>query len=116
MDLGHHVVAIDADRHAARRAQRDMQNRALFCDVDLVAAEHRVDPAAEIGLGGDGEEQFDGFVDDAVLRVVGEEADGFEREPFAAGGVLGEELAEVPVLDLGVMGFEGLPACASLRD
>ena len=34
------------NRRAARRAQRDMQHRAVFRDVDLLAAEHRVDPLA----------------------------------------------------------------------
>ena len=33
-----------------RRAQRDVQHRALLGDVDLVAAEHRVDPCAQARL------------------------------------------------------------------
>ena len=33
-----------------RRAQRDVQHGAVLGDVDLLAAEHRVDPLAQAGL------------------------------------------------------------------
>ena len=93
MHLGDHVLAVDVDDRSLGSAEGDVQNGAILGDVDLVAAEHRIDPAAQVRLGGESEEQLHGFVDDAVLRVIGEEADGFESEPFAASGILGEEFA-----------------------
>ena len=48
--LRHDVLAVDQDRRALRRAQRDVQHRAVFRDVDPVAAEHRVDAGAQTGL------------------------------------------------------------------
>ena len=50
VNLGHDVLAVDYDRRAARRAQRDVQHGAVFGDVDLVAAEHRVDALAQPAL------------------------------------------------------------------
>ena len=47
---GHDVLAIDDDRRAFRRAQRHVQDGAVFRDVDLLAAEHRVDPRAQAGF------------------------------------------------------------------
>ena len=50
VDLGHHVLAVDDDRRTSRRAQRDVQDRSLLRDVDLLAAEHRVDPRPQAGF------------------------------------------------------------------
>ena len=50
VDVGHDVLAVDDDRRASRRAQRDVQHGAVLGDVDLLAAEHRVDARAQAGL------------------------------------------------------------------
>ena len=50
VDLGHHVLAVDDDRCAARRAQGHVQDGAVFRDVDLVAPEHGVDARAQAGF------------------------------------------------------------------
>ena len=50
MDVGHDIPAIENDGSPARRAQRHMQHRAVLGDVDLVAAEHRVDAVLQPGL------------------------------------------------------------------
>ena len=46
----HDVLAVDHDRRAARRAQRHVQHRPVLGDVDLLAAEHRVDAFAQAAL------------------------------------------------------------------
>ncbi len=45
--LRHDVLAVHRDRRAFRRTKRDMQNGAVFGDVDLLAAEHGVDARAK---------------------------------------------------------------------
>jgi hypothetical protein len=46
--FGNDVLApSDQDRGAARSAQRDVQHGAVLGDVDLLAAEHRVDALAQ---------------------------------------------------------------------
>ena len=45
MHLRHDVLAVDDDRRALRRSQRHVQHGPIFGDVDLLAAEHGVDPA-----------------------------------------------------------------------
>ena len=44
MDFGHHVLAIHHDGGVLRRAQGHVQDGAVLGHVDLLAAEHRVDP------------------------------------------------------------------------
>ncbi len=57
MHVGHDVLPVDHDRLAARRAQRDVQHGAVLGDVDLLAAEHRVDARAQPRLAGELQEQ-----------------------------------------------------------
>ena len=47
MDFGHDVHAVDDDRLAFRCSQGDVQDGAIFGDVDLVAAKHGVDPRTQ---------------------------------------------------------------------
>ena len=47
MHLRHDVLAVHDDRCASRRAQGDVQDGAVLGDVDLVTAEHGVDPRAQ---------------------------------------------------------------------
>ncbi len=73
VDLGHHVLAVDDDRCPSRRAQGHVQHGAVLGDVDLLAAEHGVDPRAQAGFLRQLQEQLEGFVGDAILRVVEED-------------------------------------------
>ena len=107
--LGHHVLAVDDDRRALRRAQRDVQDRAVLRHVDLLAAEHGVDPRAQAGLLGELDEQPQRLVGDAVLRVVEVDAGGFRGQAFAAPGIVREELPQMHAVDRRVMGLERLP-------
>jgi hypothetical protein len=47
-----------------------VQDRTVFRDVDLLAAEHGVNALAQAGFIGELQEQLEGFVSDAVLRVI----------------------------------------------
>ena len=76
--LGDDVDAVDLDVLALGRAQRDVQDGAVLGDVDLLAREHRVDPGTEPGPLGQGDEQADGLVGEAVLGVV--EVDAVDLE------------------------------------
>ena len=44
VDFGHHVLAVDEDRCALGRPQGHVQDGPVLRDVDLLAAEHGVDP------------------------------------------------------------------------
>ena len=55
--IGHDVMAVGDDLLAARRSQRDVQNRTVFGDVDVLAGEHRVDPLAQPGPLGERDQQ-----------------------------------------------------------
>ena len=67
MHFGHHVFAVDHDGCAFGRAQRHMQDGALFGDVDLFAAEHGVDARAQAAFVGQLQQQAQRLIGDAVL-------------------------------------------------
>ncbi len=90
VNLRHDVFAVDHDRSSARCAQSDVQHRALFGDVDLVAAKHRVDSRAELSVLGQCEQQAHRFVGDAMLRIVEIETGGLDGETLAAIRVFGK--------------------------
>jgi hypothetical protein len=50
VDLRNHVHTINEDGCTPWRAQRHMQYRTLFRGVDLLAAEHGIDPRLQAGL------------------------------------------------------------------
>ena len=109
VDVWHDVSAIDEDAFARRRAQRDMQDRALFGSVDLVAAEHGIDPLAQGAGFGKRHQQAQRLVGDAVLRIVQVDAGRFRDQPFATRWIGGKQLAEVPAPDLSAMLSERAP-------
>ena len=75
-------------------------------------SEHGVDPRSQAGFLGQFDEQLEGFVGDAVLRVIQEEAHSLGRHPLAALGVIREEISQMQFPDLLVVGLEGLPGLA----
>src|SRR5512142_1011418 len=82
VNLANHVHAIEEDLLALWRAQRDMQNRPLFGDVDLVAREHGVDVLAQAGLLRELQEQSSRLAGDSILRVVEIETHDLQGETF----------------------------------
>ena len=115
MNLGHDVLAVMDDRSAARRAQGDVQHRALLGGVDLLAAEHGVDALAQARLLGELQQQGQGFVGDAVLGIVEIDSGGFGHEPLAAPAILGEELPQLGAPDLLVMLLQQRPGRAQVQ-
>src|SRR5262245_16459385 len=92
VDLGHDIPAVVYDGGAARRAQGHVQHCAVLRDVDLVAAEHRLNALLEPDLPGELDQQPQRLVGDAVFRVVEIDSGDLDREPLAALRVLGKEL------------------------
>ena len=109
MDVRDHIVPVDDDRRRGRRAQRHVQDRAIFGDVDLVAAEHRVDPPTQIRFIRELAQQPHRLVGDAMLGVVEIDAGGFDRQPLSAARIVLEQLTEVPGLQRPGVRVERLP-------
>ena len=98
VDLRHDILAVHEDGCSFGRAQGHVQHGALLRDVDFLAAEHGVDPRSQAGFLGQLEQQLEGFVGDAVLRVIQEEARRLGRHALAALGVIREEIAQMQFL------------------
>ncbi len=82
--IGHDVVPVDNDGCPARRAQRDMQHCPIFGDVNLVTAEHGVDPRPQTGLLRELKEEPDRLVGHAILRIIEVNTRRFGRHTLAA--------------------------------
>ena len=118
MDLRHDVFAIHDDGLPFGGAQGHVQDGPLFRDVDFVPAKHGIDAGPQAGFLRQLQQELERLIGDAVLRIVEVDADGLDRHPLPALGVVREELPEMQLADLRVMGFEGLPrrACGELCD
>src|SRR5579883_1550369 len=108
--VGDDVPAVEHDRCPAGRPQRHVEHGALLGRVDLVAAEHGLDPLAQAGRRGERAQQPQGLVHDPVLGVVEAEARGLGDHALAAPGIRREEVAEVPGRDQRVVGGERVPS------
>ena len=115
VDLGNNVLAVGLDGFAFRRAQGDVQHRPLLRDVDLVAAKHGIDPRAQARLLGQLQQQLQRFVGDAILRVIEVNPYCLSRQSLPALGVVGEQLAQVKLLDLLVVCSQGFPCVTTLQ-
>ena len=91
------------------RAQGHVQDGPVFRDVDLLAPEHGVDARSQAGFLRQLQEELEGFVGDAVLRVIQVEAHRLGRHALAALGIVREELSEMQLADIFMVGFKGLP-------
>ena len=115
MDLRHDILAIDHDGRPFRRAQRHVQDRTIFRNVDFLTPEHRVDSLAQSGLLGKPDEQAYRLVVDTILRVIQEDAGGLRRHPLATRWISGEQVTQVPPPHCPIVIFESAPRPLSAR-
>ena len=112
MDIRNDVAAIDHYGRVFRGAEGRVENGAVLRDVDFFAGEHGLRAGAKAGLFSQLDEEFQGLIRYAVFGEVEEEAGGLRGKARPAGGVDGEEIAEVEITHFGVVEFEGLPGRA----
>ena len=103
MHLLDDVLPVHDQRAVLRHPQRHVQHRPVLADVDVLAGEHRVAAPLDVSLLRQLDQQLQRLVGDPVLGVVEEEAGALGDQALAAVGVLGEDLAQVAVADLGVV-------------
>ncbi len=109
MHFGNHVLAVHDDRLILGRAQGHMQHRALLGDVDLVAAKHGIDARTQVRLFRQLEQKLDGFIGDAVFRIIEKDAFGLGRQALSTLRVGSEQLPQMHLADFFRMTFETLP-------
>ena len=112
VDLGDNVLAVHDDGSVLRRAQGHMQHGAVLREVDLLPAEHGVDALAQAGFRRQLQQELEGFVGDAVLGVIQEEARRLRGHALAAFRVSREELPQMQLPGLLVVRRERLPGLA----
>jgi hypothetical protein len=108
-------VAVYLDYGLAGGAQGHVQHGAILGTVDPGAAEHRCDLLAQARGAGQGHEQIERLVGNAVLAIVEVEAGSFSAQPLAAALVGSKEVAQVGGADRRGVRLERLPLGAGVR-
>src|SRR5690606_15997521 len=88
------IAAVDLDAGAERRAQGHVQRRPVFGDIDVGTAEHGFDARGHAAFPGQGKQQAQGVVADALLRIIQVPAGPFCSQAFAPGRIAGETLTQ----------------------
>ena len=70
VNLRHDILTIHPNLFVARGAQRHVQHRPVLGEIDLVAAEHRIDFSAQAAFLGQAQQQPQGLVGEAMLGIV----------------------------------------------
>ncbi len=107
--VGHHVATVDDDGTIRAIAKRDVQDRAVLRDVDLLAGEHPARPTREIRLRRERAQQRHRLVRHAILREIEEQILEAQRQLLEAFRIVREEVAQVHRCDGGVMCGESFP-------
>ena len=115
VNLRHNVLAVDQDVSTSWRTQRHMQYGAMFRDVDLLTAKHRIDPGAQSGVLGKLDEQLDRLVVDAMFRVIEVDARHLRGHALATLWIIREQAAQVQVAHDLIMSLQSLPGRVSAR-
>ena len=109
MHLGYYVDSVDQHPLVLGRSQRNVERGPLLGHVDLFAVEHGINAPGQAAFLGQPEQQTEGCVADAMLRVVEIEPGGFGGQTLAPARIVGEELAQMPMADLLVVVSQGFP-------
>ncbi|MDH6433436.1 hypothetical protein M2158_001913 [Streptomyces sp. SAI-144] len=94
------VLPVDLDHGVPRGAQRGVQHGPVLGRVDLLAAEHGVPQAEDVGRGGEFAQQPQCLVGDEVLGVVDVQVTDPQCVPGAASGIGGEQLPQLHLAEL----------------
>ena len=105
MNFGYDIFPIDDNRRLSRRAQRYVQNRPLFGDVDLIPTKHGLDSLLKAAFFSQLKKKLQCFVGDAIFRVIEVNPSRFCRHTLAALGIICEKLTEMKFADLLIVSF-----------
>jgi hypothetical protein len=86
-----------------------MQNGSVLCDVDLFPAKHGIDVRAQTGFIRQSQEELEGFIGDAIFRVIQEKTHCLGCHTFAAFGIIREKLSQMYVANFLIVDCEVLP-------
>ena len=103
------VLTVDGQLGAPWLPQRGVQHRPVLRRVDVDAGEHRVAALFQSRRAGQVHQQFQRLAGHAVLAVVDVQIADGDGQLGAAGGIVGEQFAQVFFADLVVMPLQGLP-------
>jgi hypothetical protein len=110
--LGYYILAVHDNRCPARRAERYVQDRSVFRDINLLSSKHGIDPRSQPAFFRQLHEEFEGLVSDAILRIIEVEAHCLRGQALAAFGIIGKELSKMQFSEFLMVRLEGPPSGA----
>jgi hypothetical protein len=109
-DVRHHIAAIHSNWPRGSVAQRDVQHRAVFGDVDRLTREHPVPQRLDLALARERMKQAEGVVGDEVLRIIHQHIAKARGVTLETARIAAKPFAQVPAAYVGAMRLELLPA------
>ena len=82
-----------------------MQYRAVFSDINFLAAKHRVDQGAQTAFFGQLQHELQRFIGHAIFRIIEVKAGRFQRQTFTALWIIGKKLAQMQFAYVGIVRF-----------
>ena len=87
VDGGDHVLAVDLERRPTRHSQRDVPDRTILGDVDVLTSEHGVAPLLDAGRRRELEQRVEHRLVDGGLRPVDTQVPGGGDVALGTAGV-----------------------------
>jgi hypothetical protein len=95
MNLGNNVLPIDFNGGFPWSAQGDVQNSAIFGNVDPITPKHRVDPPTQTGLVSQLNEERECFCCNSIFRVIEVNANRLRGQALTTLRVIREQVTEM---------------------
>ena len=96
LHLGHDVTARNGERPRRAIAQRDVQDRAFFGEVDRLTGEHPIAQLLDAGLARQAVQRLHRVLRDQVLRVIDKEViANLQEEAVGSSGIFREQIAQM---------------------
>jgi hypothetical protein len=113
VDQRYDILPIHEDGCTCGCAQRGVKDRTVLGDIGFAAGEHSVDAFRQFRVFCELEQKLERFIDDAILRIIQFDTHGRGGEAFAAGRIIGEQIAQMPIPNLFMVRFQSVPRAAS---
>ena len=95
MNAGHHVFAVHNNGCVFRSTQRNVQDRPILGDIDLVSAEHRLDARLQAAFLGQLKQKIERLIGDSIFGIVEVDTGCLGRHPLATRWIIVEKLPQM---------------------
>ncbi len=88
------ILAVHDNGSIFWRSKRDVEHRTILCDVNLVAAKHRIDALSQARFFRQINQKLQRLVRDAILRIIQIDTAAIQRKLLAALRLVAEQISK----------------------